>query len=83
MEILLVVGIAAVAVLLLMMPAMLKAETKKKRQKDPRYQPPGSFGVFDEVFHPTAYTAFQELEAQKEVPAPAPAPGDPDRLTRP
>jgi hypothetical protein len=81
-ELLIVGGFAGVAVLCLCMPALMKAETRRKRRKDPRYRPPGSLGVIDEIFHPTAYSAFQEIESHKEVPAPAPAPGDPDRLGR-
>jgi hypothetical protein len=80
-ELLFVLGLGGVAALCLCMPALIKAETRHKRKKDPHYRPPGSFGVIDEIFHPTAYSAFQEVETQKEVPAP-PAPGDPDRLRR-
>ena len=77
MEILIIVGLAGVGVLFFFMPALLKAETAKKRRADPRYRPPGSLRVFDEIFHPTAHSAFQQIEAEQEVPAPAPLPGDP------
>lgn len=36
---------------------------------------------FDEIWHPTAYHARLEVEAQQEQPAPSPAPGD--RLCKP
>ena len=75
---LLVVGILfGVGLLLLAMPALMKAETRKKRRRDPRYRPPATIGVMDEVFHPSAYYAAQEVETQQELPAPAPLPGDP------
>lgn len=77
MEFLIVASMIAVGVLFLCMPALMKAEARKKRRTDARYRPTASFGVLDEIFHPTAYSAFQQIEAEKQVPAPAPLPGDP------
>jgi hypothetical protein len=77
MELLIVGALFAVGLLFLAMPALIKAETRKKRRSDPRYMPPATIGVMDEVFHPSAYYAAQEIESQKELPAPAPLPGDP------
>jgi hypothetical protein len=72
-----VTGLVGVAVLLLFMPALMKADTRRRRRTDPAYRPLGSLGIVDELFHPTAHSAFQEMEAEQQLPAPAPAPGDP------
>ena len=76
---LIAVALAAVGVLLFCMPALMKAETRRRRRTDPRYRPIGSLGIVDELFHPTQYSAFQEAEQEQQLPAPAPSPGDPLR----
>ncbi|MBB5841766.1 hypothetical protein HD599_000089 [Conyzicola lurida] len=73
---LIAVALGATGVVLFFVPALVKADTRRRRRTDPRYRPMGSFGVVDELFHPTAYSAFQEAEAEQELPAPAPSPGD-------
>jgi hypothetical protein len=79
MGVLIAAGLIAIAVLFLFLPALMKADTRRRRRTDPRYRPIGSLGIVDELFHPTAHSAFQEMEAEQELPAPAPAPGDPLR----
>lgn len=82
MEILIVAAMIAVGVLFFFLPAMMKAETRRKRRTDPKYRPAVSIGVLDEIFHPSAYSAVEELETQQALPAPAPAPGDPNRRAK-
>jgi hypothetical protein len=76
---LIAVALAGVGVLLFFMPALMKAETRRRRRSDPGYRPIGSLGVVDELFHPSQYSAFQEAEQEQQLPAPAPSPGDPPR----
>ena len=76
---LIAVALAGVGVLLFFMPALMKAETRRRRRSDPGYLPIGSLGVVDELFHPSQYSAFQEAEQEQQLPAPAPSPGDPPR----
>lgn len=73
------VAIAAVGVLLFFMPALMKADTRRRRRSDPGYRPIGSLGIVDELFHPSQYSAFQDAEQEQQLPAPAPSPGDPLR----
>jgi hypothetical protein len=81
MGVLIAIALGAVGVLLFFMPALMKADTRRRRRSDPGYRPIGSLGVVDELFHPTQYSAFQEAEQEQQLPAPAPAPspGDPLR----
>ena len=76
---LIAVALAAVGVLFFFMPSLMRADTRRRRQRDPAYRPIGSLGIVDELFHPTQYSAFQEAEQEQQLPAPAPAPGDPPR----
>ena len=76
---LIAVALAGVGVLLFFMPALMKAETRRRRRSDPGYRPIGSLGIVDELFHPSQYSAFQEAEQEQQLPAPAPSPGDPPR----
>ena len=80
---LIAVALAGIAVLFFFLPSLVKADTRRRRRTDPRYRPMGSLGIVDELYHPTAYSAFQEAEAEQELPAPAPSPGDPLRRRRP
>jgi hypothetical protein len=77
MGVLIAIALGAVGVLLFFMPALMKADTRRRRRSDPGYRPIGSLGVVDELFHPTQYSAFQEAEQEQQLPAPAPSPGDP------
>ena len=79
MGVLIAVALGAVGVLLFFMPALMKADTRRRRRTDPGYRPIGSLGIVDELFHPTQYAAFQEAEQEQQLPAPAPSPGDPLR----
>jgi len=76
---LIAVALAGVGVLFFFVPALMKAETRRRRRSDPGYRPIGSLGVVDELFHPSQYSAFQEAEQEQQLPAPAPSPGDPPR----
>ena len=77
MGVLIAIALGAVGVLLFFMPALMKADTRRRRRSDPGYRPIGSLGIVDELFHPTQYSAFQEAEQEQQLPAPAPSPGDP------
>jgi len=76
---LIAVALAGVGVLFFFVPALMKAETRRRRRSDPGYRPIGSLGIVDELFHPSQYSAFQEAEQEQQLPAPAPSPGDPPR----
>ena len=59
-------------------PKWRKWEVARERAKHPgRTITQGMVGTFDEVFHPHAYYANLEWEAQQELPVPAP---DADKL---
>jgi len=77
MGVLIAIALGGVGVLLFFMPALMKADTRRRRRSDPGYRPIGSLGIVDELFHPTQYSAFQEAEQEQQLPAPAPSPGDP------
>ncbi|HEY1529694.1 MAG TPA: hypothetical protein VGF80_02695 [Galbitalea sp.] len=60
-------------------PALLRWDTARRRRRDPRYIPPSGLGVFDEIYHPSAFESSQVQELDRQIPAPAPLPGDPHR----
>ena len=54
-------------------PSWRKWEIERERRRNPKTAPVGALvAPFDEVFHPHAYVANLEWQAQQEVPAPAP-----------
>ena len=54
-------------------PRWRRWEIARERRKNPRKVPSGGLiAPFDEVFHPTAYTANLIWEAEQSIPAPAP-----------
>jgi hypothetical protein len=54
-------------------PTWRKWELARERRRHPgRTKTQGMVGVFDEVFHPHAYYANLEWQAQRELPLPAP-----------
>ena len=59
-------------------PKWRKWEIRRERQRGSgRSMTSGMVGTFDEVFHPNAYYANLEWEAQQELPVPSP---DSDKL---
>jgi len=73
------IGLGVFAATMAFWPAWLRAEVRRKREKDPRYIPPTGLGVFDEIYRPATYAAVQELTVERRKTAPAPAPGEPKK----
>ena len=67
-------GIVVLAIIFpLAYPRWRRWEIARERKKNPRKRPSGGLiAPFDEVFHPTAYTANLIWEAETTLPAPAP-----------
>ncbi|TFD93412.1 hypothetical protein E3T61_04795 [Cryobacterium lactosi] len=54
-------------------PRWRKLEIVRKKKRNPRKVSAGGLvAPFDEVFHPTAYSAILLWEAEKSIPAPTP-----------
>jgi hypothetical protein len=69
--------IAGIAVVLVIYPFIYprwrKWEIAREKKRNPRKVSAGGLvAPFDEVFHPTAYTANLLWEAEKSIPAPTP-----------
>ncbi|MBH0008160.1 hypothetical protein [Salinibacterium sp. SWN1162] len=72
---------AAVVVLPFLWPLWRKWEIAREHETNPRKQMSGGFiAPFDEVFHPTAYSAHLLWEAEQSIPAPAPDSDDNNAL---
>jgi hypothetical protein len=71
---LLIAGIAVVLVIYpFVYPRWRKWEVAREKTRHPRKVSAGGLvAPFDEVFHPTAYTAILLWEAEKSIPAPTP-----------
>jgi len=70
-------AIAGVVLLLLIFPFVYprwrRWEIARERKRNPRRRSRGGLiAPFDEVFHPTAYSANLIWEAEQSMPAPAP-----------
>ncbi|CAO1654110.1 hypothetical protein I6E81_07590 [Salinibacterium sp. NG22] len=75
-----IIGVAVV-VLPFLWPLWRKWEISRERETSPRKRMSGGFiAPFDEVFHPTAYSAHLLWEAEQSIPAPAPDSDDDNAL---
>ncbi len=70
------VALGVFMVLVVLWPFWYRVHIRRRRAKDPKYQPPQLMGIMDELYHPDAHAATQIHEIQRELPAPAPLPGD-------
>ena len=77
-EIALIAGIVFYTVFFFVYPTWRKWELARARARTPgKTITQGVVGTFDEVFHPHAYYANLEWQAQQELPVPVP---DADKL---
>ena len=73
MEIALIAVVVFYAAFFFVYPSWRRWEVARERSRNPgRTVTQGMVGTLDEVFHPHAYYANLEWEAQQELPVPAP-----------